>query len=73
MTYTVSGYIKKVQVKKEFATHEEARAEAKALATSHKGCRFNVTDYEKDIVGLTDHHWQWDEYFKSAVEFCHDD
>jgi hypothetical protein len=56
-----------------FETQEEANARAKELASLHKRHRFSVSHATKDIIGLTDHHYKWDDYFKAAVQYCHND
>lgn len=73
--YFVKGYIssEKAEFNDWFDTHEEADEVAKNLSEKYKGCSFNVSHIGKDIPGLTDYHWKWDEYFKAGTRFVHND
>lgn len=51
---------------------QEADKLAKSMALEYKGKSFNVTG-PNDTKGLTDHHYKWDDYFKDAVQFTHND
>lgn len=71
--WIVEGYLMKG--KKFFAQckdSQEANKLAKDMALQYKGQRFSVTG-PSDVRGLTDHHYAWDDYFKDAVEFTHND
>ncbi len=71
--WTVEGYL--MQGKKYVAfckDSQEANKHAKEMALAYKGKRFDVTGPD-DIRGLTDHHYEWNDYFKDAVEYTHND
>lgn len=71
--YVVEGYISKdFSAKETFKTEQEANARAKELALTHKKCRFDVR-HPKWVFGLDDHHYRYDDYFKDAIQFAHND